>query len=84
MNKYTFFIDRKVTMWVREEHIIESETKEKANEKMIENFNNNNTDETFLQQHWIDETIADMSKEENNGNSVTEVYDNDMEFLIKD
>jgi hypothetical protein len=62
MNKFTFTLDRKVTMWVREYHEIEAETQEEANQKFIQNIENHDEDNTFLYEEnltgtmeWTDE-----------------------------
>ena len=36
MAKFDFYLDRKVTAWMREHHLIEAETAEEARQKMIE------------------------------------------------
>lgn len=57
MNKFTFNLDRKVTMWVREYHEIEAETQEEANQKFIENIENHDEDNTFLYQDNLYDTM---------------------------
>lgn len=81
MNEYTFFIDRKVTMWIREQHCINAESEEKAKEIMIKNVEDSNTDATFIGQEWLDDTITDMQKEDNLNNPVVELYSEKMELL---
>ena len=47
MAKFDFYLDRKVTAWMREHHLIEAETAEEARQKMIDNF----IDNIFLAWH---------------------------------
>jgi hypothetical protein len=57
MNKFTFNLDRKVTMWVREYHEIEAETQEEANQKFIHNIENYDEDSTFIYQESLLDTM---------------------------
>jgi hypothetical protein len=84
MKQFTFYIDRKVTMWIRETHLIETETEEKAKEVMINNVREDKTENTFSGQEWLDETITDICREDNLNNPVTELYNEDMELLIEE
>lgn len=84
MNTHTFFIDRKVTMWIRETHEVEAESYDNAREIMESKIEGENTDNTFISQEWLDDTITDMCLEDNLWNSVTELYNDKMELIFQD
>jgi hypothetical protein len=67
MKQFQFNIDRKCTMWVREDHYIEAQSYEQAREIMLKNFRENNTDKSFICQETQLETLEDMSVNENGG-----------------
>ena len=46
--KFDFYLDRKVTIWVREQHSIEAESKEEAKKEMIEAFKDNLCSESLM------------------------------------
>lgn len=59
MKTYKFEVDRKVTVWYRETHMIEAETMEQAEAIMIENADNDKMDKTFVYQDMLQETMED-------------------------
>lgn len=59
MKTYKFEVDRKVTVWYRETHMIEAETMEQAEAIMIENADNDKMDKTFVYQDMLHETMED-------------------------
>ena len=65
--KFYFNIDRKCTIWVREDHYIDAETYEQAREIMLNNFSQNDTDETFICQEVQYDTLEDLSIADNDG-----------------
>ena len=67
MKQFLFNIDRKCTIWVREEHYIRAETYEQAREVMLKNFRENNTDKSFIGQETQLETLEDLFVAENYG-----------------
>lgn len=73
--KYTYYIDRKCTVWVREYHEFETENGEEfADKVMSERFINEETDDTFIYQEVQYDTLEDMTTPENQGNPVAEIY----------
>lgn len=88
MEQFYFYVDRKITTWVREKHSISAESKENAIEQMIYEFNHNQLDDTdtFIEQEHLYDTDTIMDIEDNNGNATCELYfDDDVtgnEFLI--
>lgn len=57
--KFRFNLERKITMWVREHHEIEAETKEQAEAIMLNNIEEDETDTSFIVQEEMFETITD-------------------------
>ena len=84
MTTHTFFIDRKVTMWIRETHEVQAESYDNAREIMESKIEGENTDDTFIGQEWLDDTITDMTLEDNEWNAVTELYNDKMELICQD
>ena len=79
--EYTFYIDRKVTLWVREEHCISANSQEEANQKMTEAFKKDWFDDTFVEQEWLDDTFSDLSPEDNGGEPTAELLTEDLDTL---
>lgn len=78
---YRFYVDRKVTVWIREDHIIEASSCEEANQKMIEAFKNDYFDDTFVEQEYLYDTFEDLSPEDNGGETTAELFTEDMDSL---
>ena len=74
MGQYRFFIDRKVTSWVREWHEVEAESLEAAKKEMVEAFHDNMCVETFDEQEYLEGTEDYMEPSENGGNCTAELY----------
>jgi hypothetical protein len=74
MEQYRFFIDRKVTSWVREWHEVEAESLEAAKKEMIEAFHDNMCVETFDEQEYLEGTEDYMEPGDNGGNCTAELY----------
>lgn len=67
MKEFKFNIDRKCTVWVREDHGIEAETYEQARSIMIENFRLSANDNTYIGQCIQHDTLEDLSVSDNDG-----------------
>ena len=67
MKQFLFNIDRKCTIWVREEHYIEAEDYLQARSIMIENFRLSANDNTYIGQEIQHDTLEDLSVSENDG-----------------
>jgi len=78
---YIFYIDRKITMWVREEHSIQATSQEEANEKMIEAFKNDYYDDSFIDQEYLYDTLKELSPEDNSGEATAELFTEDLDDL---
>jgi hypothetical protein len=59
MKTYTFELDRKITMWYREYHEVEANTMEEAEAIMKENAFDGRTENTFVYQDALDDSITD-------------------------
>lgn len=79
--EFTFFIDRKVTMWIRETHNIEANSEDEAKQMLIEKTDDGDNDNTFVEQEFLYDTITDMDKQDNLNNSVVEIYTDNMELI---
>jgi hypothetical protein len=84
MDNHTFYVDRKVTIWVRERHQLEAETYEEAEKQMIESFKDNSYDNTFVEQDWLYDTQEDLEPVENNGFATIEMYSEDKPNVLID
>jgi hypothetical protein len=81
---FTFYIDRKVTIWIRETHEVEAETYEEAEKQMIESFKDNSYDNTFVEPDWLYDTQEDLEPVENNGFATIEMYSEDKPNVLID
>ena len=84
METYRFYIDRKVTSWVREWHEVEAESLEEAKKEMVHAFHDNMCVKTFYEQESLDGTEDYLEPGENGGNATAELYcseDRDDELL---
>jgi hypothetical protein len=57
MKTFTFHLDQKVTMWVREYHEIEAITQEEANELFKKSIYEHDGIKTFQEQEFLTDTI---------------------------
>ena len=80
--KFDFYLDRKVTIWVREQHSIEAESKEEAKKEMIEAFKDNLCSESFNEQEWLYDTETFMEPGDNDGQSTSELFYSDTDELL--
>jgi hypothetical protein len=78
---FNFYLDRKVTIWVREQHSIEAESEEEAKKEMIEAFKDNFCSESFDEQEWLLDTET-MLEPEDNGESTAELFFEDTDKLL--
>lgn len=74
--KFKFQLEKKVTMWVKEFHEVEAETEQEAEAIMVKNAQEGKTDETFLLQDEMHETITDTDVYEIYKNGVELIHDN--------
>lgn len=74
MQNFDFFIDRKITTWVREHHIIEAESLDEAKAEMAARFHDNMCVDTFDEQEPIDSTEEYLEPGDNGGNPTAELY----------
>lgn len=71
---FIFYVDRKVTIWARETHIVEAETLEEAKEEMMGAFHDNMCSETFDEQEWLYDTETFLEPGDNGGAPTAELY----------
>lgn len=84
MNNHTFYVDRKVTIWVRERHQVEADTYEEAEKQMIQSFKDNWYDDTFVDQEWLYDTQEDLEPGDNGGFATIEMYSEDKPNVLID
>jgi len=84
MEKYKFYVDKKVTVWERETHEVEAESIEDAQQKMIDSFKEDLCDsgDTFVEQETLYDTLEFINPIDNSGVSTAELYDTQMNLLI--
>ena len=70
---YRFYIDRKITDWIREWHEVEADSLEDAKKEMIESFKDNMCAETFDYQEGLN-VEEYIEPGENDGNATAELY----------
>ena len=80
--EFDFYIDRKVTIWVRERHSIEADNEEAAKKEMIEAFKDNLCSESFDEQEWLYDTETFMEPGDNGGESTAELFFRDTDELL--
>ena len=74
MSTFDFFIDRKITTWVREFHNIEAESLDEAKAEMAARFHDNMCVDTFDYQDPIESTDEYIEPGENGGEATAELY----------
>jgi hypothetical protein len=79
---FEFFVDRKVTVWIRTKHTIEAENYEVAKAHMIESFHDDLCDETFYEQEMLFDTEATLDPDKNGGEATLELYSDNEAFPI--
>ena len=79
--EYDFYIYRKITMWVREQHTIEAESLDEAKKEMIERYKDSFSSETFKEQEFLFDTIEDIDSGDNGGEPTVELYTDDNKLL---
>jgi len=79
---FNFYLDRKVTIWVREQHSIEAESEEEAKKEMIEAFKDNFCSESFNEQEWLLDTETMLEPGDNGGESTAELFFEDTDELL--
>lgn len=82
MQSYNFFIDRKISVWNREHHIIEAESLDEAKAEMAARFHDNMCVDTFDEQETLFETEEYLEPGDNGGNPTAELYCSDDDQLI--
>jgi len=74
--EFDFYIDRKITIWVREQHTIEAENEETAKKEMIESFRDNMCSESFREQEHLYDTEYPLEPGDNFGQPTIELIYN--------
>lgn len=75
--QFQFYIDKKVSHWVREHHIVEAETEEEAKKEMIEVLQRNLWVDTLDYQESLDDTEVYLEPGDNGGQPTAELFYND-------
>ena len=71
---FGFYVDRKVTIWVREHHYIKADSYEEAKREMIESFHDNLCSETFAEQEFLYDTEELVEPGDNGGQPTIELF----------
>ena len=79
---FDFFIDRKVSHWVREYHQIEAENLDEAKAEMAARFHDSLCVDTFDYQEALDDTEEYLEPGDNNGNPTAELYSDEDGQLV--
>ena len=79
---FDFFIDRKVTHWVREYHQIQAESLDDAKAEMAARFHDNLCVDTFDYQEALDETEEYIEPGDNGGEPTAELYSDEDGQLV--
>lgn len=90
MEQFYFYVERKITTWVRERHSISAESKDDAIKQMIILFKEDELDDsdTYVEQEHLYDCDTCMDIEDNNGQPTSELYfdgtfgDSEREFII--
>lgn len=82
MSTFEFFIDRKVTHWVREFHQIEAESLDDAKAEMAARFHDSLCVDTFDYQESLDDTEEYLEPVDNSGNPTAELYSDEDGQLV--
>lgn len=75
--EFDFYIDRKVSHWVREHHIIQADSLDEAKKEMVERFHDSMCVDTFDYQEALDDTDDYLEPGENGGQPTAELFYND-------
>lgn len=75
MKKFDFYLDQKITAWMREYHTIEAETIEEASEKIIKNFIENGCASSFVNQEFCYGSENPLMPDDNNGHPTQQLFD---------
>jgi len=70
---FDFYVDKKVTVWIRETHHIKAENFEAARKEMVEAFHDNLCNETFETQEYLYDTEDIMVPGDNGGQATIEL-----------
>lgn len=79
---FDFFIDRKVSHWVREYHQIEAENLDEAKAEMAARFHDSLCVDTFDYQEALDDTEEYLEPGDNGGNPTAELYSDEDGQLV--
>lgn len=81
MQQFDYYLDRKITVWVRELHTIDAESKEEADKEMVNRFHDNMCVDTFDEQEYMFDTEEYLEPGDNGGAATAELYDEDSNIL---
>jgi hypothetical protein len=84
MNSYTFYVEKKVSLWERETHEVEAETYEEAKDKIIKMFKEDECEsgESFIETETLYDTMHHTTVEDNDGYPTAELYDEAMVLIV--
>lgn len=75
MQEFDFYLDRKVTAWMREHHTIKANSLDEAREMMITNFVDNGCSESFTEQEFCYGSEEFMVPDDNGGEPTEQLFD---------
>lgn len=79
MKTYDFYVDQKVTTWMRTKFTIEAESDEIARQKAVDAVRQGDVDDIPWDE--VMDTKEVMSVQENGGASTTEIFENDGTYV---
>lgn len=74
MQEFEFYLDKKITTWLREKHFVKAKTKKEAIEIMKQSFKKDLCSDTFYEQERLYDTDEYMEPEYNHGQATAELY----------
>jgi hypothetical protein len=79
MEKFNFYLDQKVTTWMRTEIQVEAESLEESIKKVVDIYQNQGFEDLGWEE--LDGVKEKMDIEENDGFSTEEIYHEDGQFI---
>jgi len=74
MKEFEFYVDKKITTWLREKHCVKAKTYKEAVEIMTQSFKEDYCSDTFYEQERLYDTDEYMEPVDNQGQATAELY----------
>lgn len=79
--EFKFYVDKKVSMWIRDYHVINADNQDEANRIMIDTFKNNSYDNSFDYREFLYGSEIFLEPGDNNGEATQELFTDNIELL---